>query len=131
MDCVFCNVRDTAKGAFIHEDDDVFVVPDRFPSSKGHVLVITKRHVRDMLEADDATIAKAFSIAKAVAIRQKEILGADSMRISTNIGKEAGQIIFHFHIHVLPIYSKEPDGFSRHKEITGPESKRLVELLKF
>ncbi|MDE1832810.1 MAG: HIT family protein [Candidatus Micrarchaeota archaeon] len=131
MDCIFCNVRDTAKESFIYQDDEVFVVPDRFPSAKGHVLVITKKHVKDMLESDDATIGSAFSIAKKVAIMQREKLGADSMRISTNIGKGAGQIIFHFHIHVLPIYSKEPDGFSRHKEITASEAKRLVELLKF
>lgn len=131
MDCVFCNVRDTAKGSFIYEDDEVFVVPDRFPSAKGHVLVITKKHVKDMLESEDATISRAFSIAKKVAARQREMLGADSMRVSTNIGKEAGQIIFHFHIHVLPIYAREPDGFSRHNEITASESKRLVELLKF
>lgn len=131
MDCIFCNVRDTAKESFIYEDEDVFVVPDRFPSAKGHVLVITKDHVANMLESDDATIGKAFAIAKKVAIMQRERLGSDSLRISTNIGKEAGQIIFHFHIHVLPIYSREPDGFSRHKEITATETKGLVELLKF
>ena len=127
--CIFCAVRDGPKDIIIMEDGDAFVILDKYPSSEGHMLVISKRHSASMLEADKNDVSSMFIIAKEMAVRAKERLGADGVNVSTNIGKEAGQIIDHFHIHVIPRYAKPKDGYATHKELSLEKKKALIEKL--
>ena len=127
--CIFCAVRDGPKDAIIMEDRNAFVIFDKYPSSEGHMLVISKRHSGSMLEADANDVSSMFIVAKEMATRAKERLGADGVNVSTNIGKEAGQIIDHFHIHVIPRYAKPKEGFETHKELSLENMKVLIAKL--
>ncbi|HVC57853.1 MAG TPA: HIT family protein [Candidatus Acidoferrales bacterium] len=130
MDCIFCKIGASESGNFIYKDESVFVVPDKFPSSKGHVLVITREHIPDILSAPDDLVKSAFTIAREIGNRQKAVLEAEGVRITTNIGKAAGQDIFHTHIHVIPFYTKPHEGFVKFKQLKDEEAEELVSLLK-
>lgn len=128
-DCIFCAVRDGPKSTIIMEDQNAFVILDKYPSSEGHMLVISKLHSASMIEADKNNISSMFIIAREMAVRLKERLGADGVNVSTNIGREAGQIIDHFHIHVIPRYAKPKEGFEIHKELSTERMKVLMAKL--
>ncbi|HUY70549.1 MAG TPA: HIT family protein [Candidatus Baltobacteraceae bacterium] len=130
MECIFCDIGAADGGKFIYRDESVFAILDKFPSSRGHALVITRAHITDMLSATDDLVKSAFTIAREIGNRQKAVLGAETVRITTNIGKAAVQDIFHAHIHVIPFYAKPHSGFVKFQQMKEEEAGELVSLLK-
>lgn len=132
-ECVFCSIASHhgKGGDVLYKDDKCVVVPDLYPSDYGHVLVISKVHYANMLEAPDEIICHMFEVAKLFAKAQEKSLGAAAVNISTNIGALAGQLIMHFHVHVIPRYAngKRPSGFKKHSEITDEYRAELKRLL--
>ncbi len=132
--CVFCEIASNAErnmASIIYEDDECIVVPDMYPSSYGHLLVISKGHYENMIETPDDMVCHAFKIAKAFAKVQVAKLNAEAVNVATNIGELAGQIIMHFHVHVIPRYGHDNShpGFKEHAEISDEyraEMKRLL-----
>ena len=86
------------------EDEDVKVIFDAGPATKGHALVIPKTHAANVFEISDELLAKAHVVAKKVAIALKESTECDGVNILQNNGEMAGQSVFHLHIHVIPRY---------------------------
>jgi histidine triad (HIT) family protein len=128
-ECIFCKLgNDNSRTIF--ENEHCYVIPDRFPSEYGHMLVISKAHSESVLVASDELVASMFVAAKEIGSKLKDELGADGIAIATNVGKEAGQIIFHFHIHVIPKYRKRVEGFMPHKELDDIRAKALVDKLR-
>lgn len=127
--CIFCSL---GKGNpyVIFEDELCYVVPDRFPTEYGHLLVISKEHTESMLTAPDGLVTEMFLTAKRLGLKLRDKLGSKATVIATNAGREAGQVIFHFHIHVVPKYEASIRGFVGHKEQDAKEVERLVGLLK-
>jgi histidine triad (HIT) family protein len=126
-ECVFCNIS-KLKEDTIFENEHCFVKLDKFPNEVGHMLVISKKHTADMLTADNHIISEMFLVAKKMANLSKAKLGASGVNIQTNIGKDAGQFVFHFHIHVIPRYPfkhKNP-----HKELDEATKKELIAKLR-
>jgi histidine triad (HIT) family protein len=113
--------------AKIYEDEHVFAFLDINPINPGHTLVIPKNPYENIFEIPDEVLEKMIVIAKQIAIKQKEVLNADGINIGMNNGKDAGQEVFHAHIHVIPRY--KDDGY---KLWHGKpyESKELIEEVK-
>lgn len=128
-DCIFCSVGKGPSDNFLFNDDRCFAVLDKYPSDYGHALVISKRHYENMLVASDEDTAHMFSVAKKIASNSVKKLNAQGVNIATNTGKEAGQIIEHFHIHIIPRYSGGPK-ISQHIEMSDEVKKELVAKLK-
>lgn len=107
-DCVFCKI---AKGdipsATLYEDEDLRVILDLGPASKGHALVIPRKHAANLFELPDEIAEKAIVVAKKVAVRLKEGLHADGLNLVQNNGAAAGQTVDHFHIHLIPRYEND------------------------
>ena len=107
--CIFCKL---ANGIIptnsIYEDDDFNVILDAGPATKGHALIIPKEHYKNIYELPDKTAADAFKLAKKLAIKMTDKLGADGFNIVQNNNEVAGQSVFHFHMHLIPRY--EGDG---------------------
>ena len=108
-DCIFCKIiASELPGQIIDQDERTVAFMDISPATRGHALVIPRRHVRDLLEigADDlnATIEGAQRIAR----RASERLGADGVNLLNSCGRAAWQTVFHFHIHVIPRYADDP-----------------------
>lgn len=104
-DCIFCKI---AAGEIpsrkIYEDEDVIVIMDLNPTSKGHSLIIPKEHYTDIYDIDENVAAKIMKTAKKLAIQMTEALGCDGFNLLQNNGAAAGQTMFHFHLHLIPRY---------------------------
>jgi histidine triad (HIT) family protein len=97
-DCIFCKVgRGEVPHNKVYEDADFVAFLDINPVSDGHTLVIPKKHVVWMQEADDETISGIFKVAKKLMLALKKGLNADYVMVSV-VGKD----VPHFHIHLIP-----------------------------
>ena len=98
--CPFCFPH-----SVIMENELGRVIPDRYPVSPGHLLIVPRRHCTDFFQlADDERVAiwKLLSLARAY-LRDRH--QPDGYNIGVNCGSVAGQSIEHVHIHVIPRYS--------------------------
>ena len=81
-DCIFCKIVDGSIPSHkVYENEDCYAFLDIFPANRGHTLVIPKRHVKDIHEADAQTYAKVASTAKEVADILNKQLGSDGTTI--------------------------------------------------
>lgn len=130
MDCVFCGIVNGELPAYrLYEDDKVIVILDKYPLTRGHSLVIPKKHFENILEVDDRTLAHLFKVARIVAIASREALGAEGVNIITNIGRAAGQVIFHAHIHVVPRYKDDGLRITASRKKFSEEEKSEIAVL--
>lgn len=127
--CIFCSIA-SDKEKMIYEDKFCFAIFDVYPSNYGHMLVISKDHHANMLETPDDLVVHMFLVAKKLATKARHGFGSQGMVISTNIGAEGGQMIFHFHIHIIPKYSEKKKGFMPHRELKSEERKALMAVMK-
>lgn len=101
-DCLFCKI---AVGEIpadkVHETDEVLVFRDIAPQAPVHLLAIPKRHISSIaeVEAGDSELLGALVVAANTAASAE--LGKRGYRIATNVGEEAGQTVFHLHLHVM------------------------------
>lgn len=95
------------------------------------MLIIPKRHHKNFSETEDRDIENVFKVAKKISKAVMRATGASSFNMTTNNGKEAGQIIFHTHVHIIPRFSN--DGFKmwRQGEYENDEEKeKFAEEIK-
>lgn len=104
MSCVFCEiVAGTAPAIRIHEDDDYLAFLDVRPFTRGHTLVIPKRHTVDLTDTPAETLADMIGLGQRIGLAARASgLGADGNNVVVNDGKAAFQSVFHIHLHVLP-----------------------------
>ena len=88
----------------VFEDDDVLVMMDIFPQSKGHVLVIPKAQSRNLLDAHPTALARAIPQVQRVARAVMAALKPDGLRLVQYNEAPAGQSVFHLHFHLIPAY---------------------------
>lgn len=104
-DCIFCKIsKGEIPSTTLYEDDDFRVIFDVGPASKGHALILPKKHFEDAFSMDEDTASKVFVVAVKVAKAMREVLDFDGMNIVQNNGTIAGQTVFHFHMHLIPRY---------------------------
>jgi len=105
-DCIFCKiVAGEIPSTKVAEDDDTFVFMDVNPATRGHALVIPKRHTQDVTTIDPADLATVMVKAQEIAKRAEQALGADGVNLLNCCGSAAWQTVFHFHVHVIPRYA--------------------------
>ena len=98
-DCIFCKIINGDFGTeFVYQNDYAVVFKDINPKADTHLLVVPRLHVESLNELDDeALLGKLMMTVKNVT----KSLGIQSYRTVINTGKEAGQEVFHLHIHIL------------------------------
>ncbi|MFN8185397.1 MAG: HIT family protein [Candidatus Nanopelagicales bacterium] len=106
MDCIFCAiVAGDLPSQQIAETQRALAFMDISPATRGHCLVIPKRHAADLMEIDGEDLAACTDLAQDVARRAMDRLGADGVNLVNACGAAAWQTVFHFHIHVVPRYA--------------------------
>ena len=106
-DCIFCKiVRGEIPSHKVYEDDDVLAFLDISQVTKGHTLVIPKKHYDNFLATPQELMHKVMDVAQRIGQVQMMSLGARGVNILSNVNKEAGQSVIHFHVHVIPRYDK-------------------------
>jgi histidine triad (HIT) family protein len=137
-ECKFCRIiRGTIPSTKIFEDDDMLIVMDIKPITKGHMLIIPKRHVELLTELDDKLAGEMLILAKKAGLAlKKSKLNCRGINYILADGAEAGQDIFHVYMHVIPRY--RGDGFGLRmpeREEEDTEEKKLertaVKIRKF
>ena len=103
MSCLFCKIiAGDIPASKVYEDDDLVAFNDINPQAPMHVLVVPRRHVatlNDMSAADDELVGAM--VRKAAAIAKDRGLDQGGYRTVFNCNADAGQSVFHIHLHVL------------------------------
>ena len=108
-DCIFCKiVAGDLPAQKIYEDDHTIAFMDINPGTRGHALVIPRRHARNLLEIDAEDLSATLLTAQEIAQRVSDRLGADGVNLINSCGAAAWQTVFHFHVHVIPRYRDDP-----------------------
>ena len=99
-DCIFCNMESSRK---IDENDLFYVIRDGFPVTSLHTLIIPKRHVETYFGLTEAEVLSMnMLINKHKELIEKEDTTVSSFNIGMNCGEDAGQTVFHCHVHLIP-----------------------------
>jgi diadenosine tetraphosphate (Ap4A) HIT family hydrolase len=112
--CPFCSL---GPERLLDETELTLTVPDRYPASLGHALVIVKRHVPSVFDVT----AEEWAAVKVALDRARASLDAelhpDGYKLGVNVGEAAGQTVSHVHVHLIPRYAGDapkPRGGVRH-----------------
>jgi histidine triad (HIT) family protein len=105
-DCIFCKIiAGELPSQIIDQDERTVAFMDINPATRGHLLVVPRRHTRDLLEIDQQDLQATVLAAQRLAHRVHDRLGADGVNLLNARGPAAWQTVFHFHMHVIPRYS--------------------------
>ena len=111
MACIFCMIANKEiPGKIVYEDDTCLAFLDLSQATYGHTLVVPKKHVTNILEADPKLAGHLFEVVTMLSQKISKALNAKGCNILSNAGEIAGQTVMHFHIHIIPRYN-ENDGF--------------------
>lgn len=100
-DCIFCKRPETE---ILAENDLALAFFDKYPVNEGHVLIIPKRHVESFFETTWEELAAINELLFAVKDKLANKFSPDGYNIGVNVGRAAGQTIFHLHVHIIPRY---------------------------
>lgn len=101
--CIFCAIADRrAPAGIVCEDDRVLAIVDRRQFHPGHVLVMPRRHMRDVRDLDDDTGAALMSMLTRITRAVGRAFPHDGLSLWHSIGAAAGQEVMHLHVHVHP-----------------------------
>lgn len=104
-DCIFCAiVEGRAPSVTVREDETTVAFMDIHPATPGHVLVVPRRHSRDLLDIPAADLAAVTVAAQRVARAASAAWAAVGINLLNCCGADAWQTVFHFHMHVIPRY---------------------------
>ena len=104
---IFCKIIDGEIPCYkLYEDEDVLAFLDISQVTKGHALVVSKKHFENFLSTPQEEMHKVMDVAQV----EIKLLGAKGVNILTNCYEAAGQSVMHFHVHVIPRY-EEDKGF--------------------
>ncbi|KUH33315.1 HIT family hydrolase [Thermococcus celericrescens] len=99
MECPFCSPK---KDVILHEDELIRILTDSYPASRGHLLVVPKRHVErweELTETEKSALIRGMELAIE---KLRGTLKPGAFNVGMNLGKAAGQTVPHLHLHVIP-----------------------------
>ena len=133
QNCIFCRILSgEIPSIVIYENEEFRVMLDRFPASKGHVLIIPKKHVESIYDIEPECAGRLFELATRFSTILKKTFGNDGLNIVQNNGKAAGQTVMHYHLHMIPRYKDDGMelGWAADENITVEELQSYAEQIK-
>lgn len=104
--CIFCHL---APEQIIAENALCIAIRDEFPVSKGHTLIIPRRHVANYFDLTPEEIAEMQALMQKIKSQIDKDFHPDGYNIGINVNAAAGQTIFHIHMHLIPRYTGDVD----------------------
>jgi len=102
-ECIFCKIAGKEIPVkFLYEDDNFVVFNDAHPASEGHCLIVPKKHYETLLDLPNTLGTELLTLAKKQSLRLIKEGKADGIKIVNNNYSAAGQVVNHFHMHVIP-----------------------------
>ena len=102
-DCLFCKmVNGEIQADTVYEDDDVLAFNDINPQAPAHVLIIPKKHIATLNDAEDADTQLLGKLSKVAAtIAASSGFAEEGYRVVMNCNQAGGQAVYHIHLHLL------------------------------
>lgn len=108
-DCIFCSIAAGEQPAeIVDEDEHTIAFLDINPWTRGHALVIPRRHTRNLYEVPDDDLHRSAAGAKRLALRMRDRLRCDGVNVLNACEPAAWQTVWHFHLHLVPRYEDDP-----------------------
>jgi len=105
--CPFCTIMPEK---IIAQNAHTFTVRDTLPVSPGHTLIVPKRHIAGIFDAEPDEVAALWEAVQQARVQLLKEFSPDGFNIGINDGLAAGQTILHLHIHIIPRYKGDmPD----------------------
>lgn len=102
-ECIFCRIiARQAPARIVYQDELVTAFHDIHPVAPTHILIVPNRHIASVnqVEADDEIVlGKLFATARILA--EQEAIDQSGYRLIVNTGADAGQAVFHLHLHLI------------------------------
>ncbi|MEG0743154.1 MAG: HIT domain-containing protein [Erysipelotrichaceae bacterium] len=106
--CIFCKIiNHEIPGSILYEDEDVIAFLDISQVTKGHTLILSKKHTENFNSVDTEILVKMIKVSQMLSIHLVKQLHAKGMNILSNMNEIAGQSVPHFHIHLIPRYQDD------------------------
>jgi len=133
QNCIFCKIAvGKLAASILYEDERLMAIMDAFPATEGHVLIIPKKHAENLHDLPEETAAAILPLAQKIARQLDAALNPAGLNILQNNGKAAGQVVFHYHLHLIPRY--EGDSVSikckPYREVTAEELGELAGMIR-
>jgi histidine triad (HIT) family protein len=126
-DCIFCKIAaGELRAEVVFESADAIAFLDKYPAARGHVVVIPKVHAATLPDLPDDAVGGLFRAVKAAMGKVSRALRPVAMHVGWNQGADAGQTVFHLHVHVLPRFGRGGRGVQQLGE--GTDRVSLPEL---
>ncbi len=127
--CLFCQIIEGDIDSYkIFETEKAFAFLDVNPVSRGHIIVVPKKHAKTLTDLDDSNTAGLFKAVREASEAVEASLDPEGFNILQNNGEEAGQDIDHAHVHVIPRY--EDDGFDLELDQGSLDNQEPEEIIK-
>ncbi|MDP3725483.1 MAG: HIT family protein [Nanoarchaeota archaeon] len=127
-DCIFCKIaHKEIPSHAIDESEEAIAILDIHPLAPGHTMVVPKTHAETILELPDEKTGPVFQLVKEVVKKLKKALSPDGFTLGINHGTNAGQVVPHLHIHIIPRY-KGDGGGNIHSIVKNPPKESLEEI---
>jgi histidine triad (HIT) family protein len=115
----------------VYEDDQTLAFLDINPGARGHTLVIPKAEYPGLLDMPDELLAAVSQTTRRVARAITDALQPDGFNIVQNNGAAAGQVVFHFHVHIIPRWEGDRAvGYWRPGQASQDELQEVAELIR-
>lgn len=130
-DCLFCKIiKKEIPAQIVYENEKALAFLDIHPVTLGHTLIVPKEHHENLIDCPENLAPHLLEAIKKVFHAIKKTLGAESFNLNVNSGKEAGQVIFHLHLHLVPRYPDDGLRLWPGKEVSEEELKNLAEKIR-
>jgi histidine triad (HIT) family protein len=107
--CIFCRIIGGEEMvSVVYEDDHAIAFLDIQPLTHGHTLVVSKEHHETLFDVPEDLLTHCMAVAKRIAPGLRRAVGAQAINVFSANGKEGGQDVLHFHMHLIPIREGEP-----------------------
>ena len=116
-DCIFCKIiNNELPSKTLYEDDIIKVIMKINPNTNGHLLVLPKKHLVNLMDTDNETITHMLNVVREKLYPMlKEKINCEGLTLAQN--NELGQEIKHYHLHLIPRYQNDNADFNYNKDI--------------
>lgn len=106
--CIFCDIiAGKIPSSKVYEDENVLAILDVSQVTIGHTLVMPKKHVANIIDADEDTVVQCSKVISKLTKQIVHNTNAVGCNVLNNCGEIAGQTVHHLHFHIIPRYSSD------------------------
>lgn len=131
--CIFCKIaKGEAPACKIYEDENIVAFLSIQPINVGHTLVVPKKHYENIYEIPEGEVARLFKAVKKIAPAVRRGVEAEGIQIVQNNGEAAGQVVFHIHVHIIPMNKNRRwahHAESREADLLKDDARKIRQLI--